>query len=347
MARISWKALASVVLVTACCSAACLAQEVKIETVLSALIHPSGVAIRPGGAGEPYEVFVAESGAQRIVKMRSDRPNQKANAIQGFDAAANDGDPLRSGSPLGLLFLDREHLVVGGSGSLPYVGLFEIGDANQPLSADQMKQRVALPVPPDVSELPYGGCYAFSRTRPNDLVPDMLLVAVVGDGRVSDIWKIRVRAGTMADMNRFGATIDDDAGTVPAAVAVSEQGFVLAARNGAKRDSLLTFQNPISGAAVMRLPTELHKIVGLAYSTRSPNLYALDQSTALPNDAGLFRMEDAGEAGRPALKAVRIQTIRKPTALAFGPDGALYVTAWNDADGRADQGVLLRITGDL
>jgi hypothetical protein len=228
------------------------------------------------------------------------------------------------------------------------VWLYEIGDAKDPLSAEQMKQRIALPAPPEVSELPHGGCYALSRTRPNDTVPDLLLVAVVGDGRVSDVWKLRIRAGTLSDMNRFTTKPgDDDAGTVLAAVAVSEQGFVLTARRGAKRDSVLTFQNPASGATVMRLPTELHTIAGLAYSTRSPNLYALDLATASPGEGGLFRIDDAGQAGRPACRAVRIQTIQKPTALAFGPDGALYITAWNDANGRSDQGLLLRLTGEL
>ena len=33
--------------------------------------------------------------------------------------------------------------------------------------------------------------------------------------------------------------------------------------------------------------------------------------------------------------------------LAFGPDGALYVTAFGDPDETNSAGVLLRITGDL
>jgi hypothetical protein len=325
----------------------CFAQEVKVETVLSGLHRPSGVAIRPGREGEPYEVFVAESGAQRVIKTRSDRPGESSVVIQGFDAGAENGDPLRSGSPLGLFFLDRERLVVGSGGRLPDVRLFALSAAREPLSADQMKQRISLPAPPEVAELPYGGSYAFARTRANDQVPDLLLVVIVGDHRISGLWKIRVRAGTLGEMNRFADEKNEDTTSVTAAVGVSEQGFTVLAQSDAQGASVLKFQSPIGAATVMQLPTELRKIVGLTYSTSSASLFAVDVSTAAPAEGGLFRLDDAGQPGRPAVKAVRIQSIRTPTALACGPEGALYVTAWNDADGRADQGLLLRFTGDL
>jgi hypothetical protein len=45
---------------------------------------------------------------------------------------------------------------------------------------------------------------------------------------------------------------------------------------------------------------------------------------------------------------VRVAKATHATALAFGPDGALYVTAVSDASAdQVNRGVLLKITGDL
>jgi hypothetical protein len=97
----------------------------------------------------------------------------------------------------------------------------------------------------------------------------------------------------------------------------------------------------------MRLAIMLQDVAGMAYSPASGKLYAIDMAQSAPEEGGVFRLDDASRPGRPACKAVRIATVTKPTALAFGPDGALYVTSWYNAHGSEPQGVLLRITGDL
>src|SRR4029078_12971720 len=57
-----------------------------IETtkLLGGLNSPQDVAIRPEGSGESYEVFVAEIGAGRVVKILSSKPEKRIDVIAGF-----------------------------------------------------------------------------------------------------------------------------------------------------------------------------------------------------------------------------------------------------------------------
>jgi hypothetical protein len=92
---------------------------------------------------------------------------------------------------------------------------------------------------------------------------------------------------------------------------------------------------------------DLPRVVALVYHPTSHNLYAA--SLAGSNEpGGIYRIDDATETGKPAAKAVKIANPARPTAMTFGPDGALYVTTLGDEDNEAsDNGSLLKITGDL
>ena len=81
-------------------------------------------------------------------------------------------------------------------------------------------------------------------------------------------------------------------------------------------------------------------------SPKSGNLYVAN----LPSDdigrAGVYRMDDAGEPGAPACVAVKIAEVERPTALAFGADGTLYVTSLRDSTSNdSDDGSLLKLIG--
>src|SRR5712672_4295801 len=80
---------------------------VAVKKVLPGLKNPHGVAIRPDGSGDAYEVFVAESGTGRVVKIRSDKPEKRIDVVSGFSIkTANDDNPSSPGAP-SLLFLDH------------------------------------------------------------------------------------------------------------------------------------------------------------------------------------------------------------------------------------------------
>ncbi len=303
----------------------CFAEDATVETVLSGLNYPNGVAVRPNESANVYEVFVSDSGAGRIVKVRSDQTNTSSDAITGFAA--------ESGGPHALFFLERDHLVVASDGQLA-VRMYELSNEPTPLTADNPKQTVEHAAVESVFE--------FARTRDNDNVPDLLIVAGSNLEWPAGIGKIPIRAGTLGKLSPLVSKSSHDRRSF--GVAVDKHGYVAVGHTDMvdnSRDSSLTFYDPATGMAAVSFPIALHLIHGLAYHPTNDNLYALDHGSDAQS-GGLYRLDDASQPGKPACKAVKIATINRPTALAFAPDGTLYITAPRDK-----QGELLRVRGGL
>jgi DNA-binding beta-propeller fold protein YncE len=324
-----------------------IADDTTVETVLTGLSNPSGVAIRPGGTPERYEVFVADAGARRIVKISSNEPNRSADVITGFPAAASTaGGRDRTGNPFCLLFLDEKHLIAGLAGTPPDVRLYKLSEAAATITADAAKQ-LLTPQPTDGdSEPPHGSCAGLARTRANEFVADMLLLALRDGDGLNGVWKVPVRAGMLDTMTPL-ETKPAASVSVPTALAVSEQGYLLiAADDSSSPKTRLVFINPTNGQSVLQLQTELREIAGLAYSPKSGNLYALAKAIGNESEQGLFRIDDASMLGQPGVKELKLADIPRPTSLAFAPDGALYITSLGE-DGNEGQGALLKITAEL
>lgn len=313
--------------------------------VLQGLSNPCGVAVRPGGAAARCEVFVSDTGDGRIVKMSSDKPGSTTDVVTGFATAGSGPGVLATSGPRGLLFLGRRHLLVvcGGGDDAESVRLYELPDDDAPLKADDAKRVITVPAPSDGAEST-GRLYALARTQINDRVSDLIVVTAWGGDSQGWLGKAQVRSGALGDLAPFVAAADRSRALSPAGIVVSEKGYVVVGQAGSRDksgDRALEFRNPIDGTRLLAVPTKLHEISGLAYSRVTQNLYACDLAAADPQQGGVFRIDDASRPGEPACQAVRIATLQRPTALAFGTDGALYVTACGPADG---QGVLVRIT---
>jgi hypothetical protein len=323
------------------------AEEVAVETVLSDLNLPTSVAVRPGGTAERYEVFVAESGARRVIKMESDRRNEHTEVVTEFAEFADGQKFGHRGNPLSLLFLDREHLVSGLGGTPPEVRLYILAD-DRSISAEQVEQRVSpeLAVPAD--EIRSGACVALARTRANDVVGDMLLVSTIGDTFDFNMWKVPIRAENLSAATEFQIKHrNSDAASATDGMAVGPHGYVVIAGDGGARqkESRLSFLNPINGEVVMHRWTGLLEVRGLVYGPTTGNLYAL-------GDGGVFRLDEPVVQPKfhngGHVSAVQMANVARPTAMAFGPDGALYVTALSDAeDTKSELGVLLKMTGEF
>ncbi len=342
--------LVTVVLLSA--AAASSAEGVKVETVLTGLNTPVGVAVRPQVDG-PHEVYVAENGAGRIVYLKSDQPNTSTEVIRGLPIKSADDTATAS---IGLLFLDRERLVVighfvsGDSKTEAAARLYDLPADGKPLTADQMKQDIDLPVKNQSAAPEAGGHFALARTRPNDHVPDMLLVITPAAVGTQDLSRIPVRAGTFGELGVFPLTKGRTPSGVPTAIAVSEQGYVVMNISGgaSPSDNHLAFINPIDGAIVMLIKIDLPNVTGLAYSKSTPNLYAISLPRIAGEKGGLYRIDSANQPGKPAAHAVKLAHVENPTAITAGPDGTLYVTDLGKSAGTSTTpGQLLKLTGGL
>src|SRR5690349_10170973 len=80
---------------------------ITTKKILSGLNHPTSIAIRPESGTDTYEVFVAEGGAGRVTKFRSDKPEKRADVVAGFSTKQGSGAQS-------LYFLDHLRLVVAG-----------------------------------------------------------------------------------------------------------------------------------------------------------------------------------------------------------------------------------------
>lgn len=101
---------------------------------------------------------------------------------------------------------------------------------------------------------------------------------------------------------------------------------------------------------ILNLETGLYDISGLAYSPKTGLLYATDFAWMSIGDGGLFRLDSEMKTAGAGVKTVKIASLDKPTALAFAPDGTLYITVVGpkkDDENAPKEGKLLKIPAGL
>jgi hypothetical protein len=292
------------------------------EVTLQNLNRPCGIAFRPGSTADRFDVFIAETGAGRVVRWSAASRERPVEVIKGFQVS----DQIDRFAPLGpvsLVFLDPGMLVVGAStadgGSL--VRSYELS-VDEPLEASADQAAAS-------SDAAKSVCLSLTRTRANEFIADALVLTIHTPDR-GDVLKSRVQAGIVGQPKQF---LNSEPNASPLAITTSPTGrIVVAGANGE-----LTFYNPIDAHAELRLSTKLQHIVGLAYSPTTENLYAADF------EQGIYRIDDVSQAAHPACKPVRIADIDQASALAFAPDGSLYVVTFGDGK----NGTLQILSGNL
>jgi hypothetical protein len=326
------------------------ANAVTVKKLLTGLNNPHGIAVRPDGKRDAYEVFVAESGAGQVIKARNEGLQKRIDVVSGFSIKPVNDDSFSSPGVYSLHFLDHMRLVVAGGDDdgAPFVRIFELPEPESPLTADQHKHEANLPENGKKPKLDAGVFRGIARTQNNDRVGDFLFVAAPAHHGSSSLISIPIRSGTLGDVvpvpfeNNNG---DSQIG----AITVGNTGYAIVAVNSVndpKSPSSLAFFNPLNRRILLKVRTDLQRIVALAYSPKSGNLFVANSPSNFDNGAGIFRIDSVNQRGESACIAVKIADVQSPTALAFAPDGALFVTASGDRKSK-DTGVLLKITGDL
>ena len=298
------------------------AQDAIPEVVTKGLNNPSGVAIQP----ETGHVFVADSGNGRVVRVIE---GEIEAVITDFPTEDYGTNPTYKIGPLGLLFLDKDTLVVGGGG-LPdgedLIRVFKVpGVGERAIAAsDTNGDTFALPASGEEGKEDFvpgeGNFYGLA------LGGEGIFVTCNGDDAKGWVSFATIRQDQIAKFERKIATKIATKVVAPTAATISPQRYLVIGQMGETsnlKDSLLTFYSQ-SGTKLGVYRTGLNDITGLAYGPRHGRLFALDFNWANPKRGGLYKLVDMKNDKQ--CESVLMSQLEKPTALAFTPTGDCYIT---------------------
>jgi len=325
------------------------AQEPTTMRVLyTTLENPCAIAVQPVTG----DLFVADSARGRV--LRGDASGKPGSiVIDGFPTETFGDGPTYNIGPVGLAFLDEHTLVVGGGGR-PYgqetVGVYTVPPRGTKIRADEVKLRLGPLAASEITASGEGDFHGIATTA------TAVFVASNGDDTKGWILRSAIRGGVPAPLSPWIKSKPATETDSPSALAIDPTGrlaVALMGELGAAPDSQIAFFDVTDGRLLDSAVTGLYDVVGLAYSPRTGSLYAADFSWHDPSRGGVFRLDLLTDAGSLRVDPVRIGSfdrgVDKPSALAFGRDGALYVTMFGTAaeglDARA--GKVLKFDGDL
>jgi hypothetical protein len=318
--------------------------EVKVEPLITGLNQPCGIAIRPG----TNDLYIAESGAARIIRVRPGEPNRVVDVVTGFAQEPFGPEPSYRLGPLGVAFLDKNHLIVGEGGQpsgRDVVRVFKLPEDDRPLRVDETVQTLG-PIPAgQLSETGEGDFFAIATVQTS------FYAASNGDDTKGWILKSEFSGTMLGELEPTIATTQQTSSKAPAALTMSKRNELVVAQMGDlnhPRDSFLSFYSGKNRRLLLSLKTDLFDITALAYSPKTELLYAADFAWMEPMEGGLYRLDMALVGGIQAVKPTRLVQLDRPTAMVFSGDGTLFVTivgAGGSGDGKSGQ--VLKITGGL
>jgi hypothetical protein len=315
------KSMAAAAATALCCTLAF--GEPQVTTVLDGLDNPCGVAVQP----ETGHVFVSDSGAGKVIRI----VNGKAeDVVVGFKLDIYGKGPMYNIGPLGLLFLDKNTLVVGG-GDLPdgqeQLRVFTVPAAGStPVKVDDAISSFGLPAQGDV--LGEGNFYALAKTA------DAIFVTSNGDDTKGWVARATLKGGKVTGFARYIATKEAVGIDAPVGATISPRGELVIGQMGeisVPHDSQLSFYSPKDGKLRMSQETGLYDIAALAYRPKSGQLLALDFAWMKTDEGGLFQLDSVQSNGKAAVQGKKLLSLDKPSAMDFGPDGMLFVTVFGTA----------------
>ena len=294
------------------------------HTVLANLDNPSGIAVHPS-TGDLYIAthagvlhYVPGEGNWELHLEIGDYPNPETSTYGK--------GPIYKIGPLGVAFLDAEHLIVG-DGSRPdgeeLVRIYKIGGDEHEAQTEADAVATLGPITAgDDSVRGEGNYYGVA------VGAGSIFVTCNGDdtkGWVS-IASASLQSGVLSPFIATKLATGVDA---PVAITFTPDGGTLVVGQMGEMnvpgDSLLTFYNPKSGQLQAKYETGMSDIAGLAYSPETGKLYAVDFAWSATENGGLFEV-DPGSG-----EAVKIADLDKPTSLTFDRGGNLYVTQFGTA----------------
>ena len=337
----------------------------ETDVLLSGLDNPTGITLREANANAAleanaarYELFVAESGAARVLRVSAGALEQGAagervvgatsEVIVGFPRGTFGQQPEFRVGPLALAFVTRTKLAVSAKGEGPgndFVAGYVLPSDGTSISATTQDHRIGPleeTFSSQVDQLCFGSMAMGER---------MCYLTTGGGSKQGWVLKSGVEANRLAYLQAF-IDVQSKAGYgAPTGIAVipdPRPPYLVVGLEGSRdapNDSRLAYFEPASGELALSLPTGLHDVISLAYSP-SGQLYAADFSWQDAQAGGVYRLDDARLEGRQTCRAVKIAALVRPYGMAFAPDGSLLVTAFGEGE-NDKRGSLTRITGDF
>ncbi|MBX3415457.1 MAG: hypothetical protein KF708_22425 [Pirellulales bacterium] len=312
------------------------------QVVIGGLKNPCGVAVQP----KSDEVFIADSGAGQIVKLK-DVPGayELLPVITGFPTDTYGKNPTYEIGPMGLAFLNKYTLVVGEGGlpegqdvvrvfRVPHAGSIDAGDVLQQLG----------PLRASAGSATGEGNFFGALATATDL-----FVTCNGDSSNGLIAKAPIQDGEVGELVPFINSRQVTGAARPAAIALGRQGQLVVSQMGdlhTPNDSLLTVYDPKAGGLLMNVATQLHDVTGVAISPQSGRIYAVDFSWMAPEEGGLYRLDLVKDGPETICKPTLLMSLDRPSALAFAPDGTLFITTFGSHTAEQKGGLLVRIYND-
>jgi DNA-binding beta-propeller fold protein YncE len=322
---------------------AVVAEDAKFETVLGGLSNPCGVVVQP----ETGHVFVSDSATGRVIRIVEGKAQ---DVVTGSPKDVYGKGPFFDIGPLGLVFLDKATLVVGDGGLKDgdeYLRLFTVPEAGQPALDFEKDATKSGPLAASEGVLGEGNLYGLAATKA------AVYVTCNGDDTKGWVSKADITGTKLGKLERFIPTKEAVEVDAPVGITISPRGEIVIGQMGEvnkPKDSLLTFYSAKTGMKLLNAETGLYDITGLAYSPKTGNLYATDFAWMATGEGGLFRLDSDPNNPAAGVKAVKIAALDKPTALAFAPDGTLYVTIVGpkkDDNNAPNEGQVLKFASGL
>ncbi|MCE9605606.1 MAG: hypothetical protein K8U03_11995 [Planctomycetia bacterium] len=317
--------------------------KVKVTEVLLGLLNPSGLAAQPGTT----HLLVSDSGAGRILCFHTNG-GEYEKVITKFGKDVYGKGPMYDIGPLGLAFMGKNQLVVGGGEEVDgkeVMHIYTLPPHGESITADKGTTLGPIPAGPDTGK-GEGNFFGVAATQ------NAIYVTSNGDDTKGWILKADIKDGKAGALKPFIATKTKVETDAPAAITVDKQGHLIVGQMGEVNvagDSLLTIYDAKSGELVTSVKTGLSDLVGLAYSPRTGKLYGVDFSWVDPKAGGLYSIELSGEGKAATVKTEKLASLDKPAAMAFGSDGKLYISVFGTKAEGSDvrPGKLVKVEGDL
>ncbi|MBM80268.1 MAG: hypothetical protein CMJ78_06695 [Planctomycetaceae bacterium] len=286
----------------------------KVDTVVGGLNNPCGIAIQP----ETGTIFVADSGAGRIVKIVEGKLH---NVVTDFPIDVYGKGPKFNIGPLGIGFLGKNTLVVGGGGNIDDKERLRVYDVSGGTKkAADMVASFGLKANEDLKA--EGNYYGVA------VMDSGIFVTCNGDDTEGWIAKANHKKGKVKNFKRFIASKEATEVDAPVAVTNNKKGELVVGQMGEisiPEDGLVTIYNAKSGKMISNHEVGLSDITALAYG-KNGKLYATDFNWLDTKKGGLFVVDLEGEDSE------KVVGLDKPTAIAVGKDGAMYITVIGTGD---------------